>query len=83
MTDDSEQTRRQAKRDLDRLGSEGGVFGSPVMKSRVDSVRKHFAAEDADKSDPIEVAATRTGRLLAIAAFVGLAVWLLSFMTPP
>lgn len=71
-------TRRQAERDLSRLRGEGGVFGSPVLKSKADSVRDHFAARDSDQSDPIEVAATRTGRILALIAFVLLAFWLIS-----
>jgi hypothetical protein len=73
---DDEAKQRQARRDLDRLGGEGGIFGSPVLRNKVDSVRDHFAAGDADQKDRIEVAATRTGRLLGAAAFIGLAVWL-------
>ncbi|WP_157928904.1 hypothetical protein [Pararhizobium haloflavum] len=75
---DDDRDRRKARRDLDRLGGEGGVFGSPAMQSKAKSVGDHFAARDADQSDPIEVAATRTGRVLAVIAFVALALWLLS-----
>ncbi|VVS99833.1 hypothetical protein [Rhizobium sp. EC-SD404] len=75
---DDDKERRQAKRDLDRLGNEGGIFGSPAMRSKARSVRDHFAAGDADQNDPIEVAATRTGRILALLAFVLLALWLFS-----
>lgn len=71
-----EETRRQAERDLKRLGGEGGIFGSPVIASKVDSVREHFRAGDADQADRVEVMATRTGRILGAVAFVGLALWL-------
>lgn len=74
MHDDKD--RRQARRDLDRLGSEGGIFGSPTLQSKVNNVRDHFAAKDADQNDHIEVAATRTGRILALLAFIALVLWL-------
>ena len=71
-----EETVRQAKRTLDRLGEEGGLSATPVMKSATNSVRDHFAAEDADKSDKVEVWGTRIARGLALAAFVGLVLWM-------
>lgn len=69
---------RQARRDLDRLGGEGGFMGSPHIRSKAASVRDHFAARDVDQADPIEVSATRTGRFLGLCAFIALALWLLS-----
>ncbi len=75
MKDD--ETVRQAKRTLDRLGEEGGLSATPVMKSAANSVRDHFAAEDADKSDNIEVWGTRIARSLALVAFVGLVLWMI------
>ena len=75
MKDD--ETVRQAKRTLDRLGEEGGLSATPVMKSAANSVRDHFAAEDADKSDNIEVWGTRIARGLALVAFVGLVLWMI------
>ena len=75
MKDD--ETVRQAKRTLDRLGEEGGLSATPVMKSAANSVRDHFAAEDADKSDTIEVWGTRIARGLALVAFVGLVLWMI------
>lgn len=77
---DDDRERRQAQRDLDRLGGEGGLFGGPMLRSKVNSVRDHFSAGDADQNDPIEVSATRTGRLLALVAFVVLAFWLASML---
>ncbi len=75
---DDERQRREARRNLERLGKEGGVMGSPLLEAKARSVKDHFQARDADQSDPIEVSATRTGRLLSILAFVLLAAWLLS-----
>jgi len=75
MKDD--ETVRQAKRTLDRLGEEGGLSATPVMKSAANSVRDHFAAEDADKSDNIEVWGTRIARSLALVVFVGLVLWMI------
>ena len=75
MKDD--ETVRHAKRTLDRLGEEGGLSATPVMKSAANSVRDHFAAEDADKSDNIEVWGTRIARSLALVVFVGLVLWMI------
>lgn len=74
MKDD--ETVRQAKRTLDRLGEEGGLSATPAMKSAATSVRDHFAARDADKTDRIEVWGTRIARGLAVLAFAGLVLWL-------
>lgn len=74
MKDD--ETVRQAKRTLDRIGEEGGLSATPVMKSAAGSVRDHFAAEDADKTDRVELWGTRIARWLALLAFAGLLVWI-------
>ena len=75
MKDD--ETVRRAKRALDRLGEEGGLSATPVMKSAATGVRDHFAARDADKSDRVEVWGTRIARGLAVIAFAGLVIWLI------
>ncbi|MGJ8569081.1 MAG: hypothetical protein ACSHXI_00100 [Hoeflea sp.] len=75
MKDD--ETVRQAKRSLDRLGEEGGLTASPVMKSAANSVRDHFTAKDANKSDRIEVWGTRIARGLALVALGGLVLWMI------
>ena len=75
MKDD--ETVRRAKRTLDRLGEEGGMSATPVMKSAANSVREHFAARDADNTDKIEVWGTRIARLLALLALGGLVIWLI------
>ncbi|MCY0149028.1 hypothetical protein OEG84_15270 [Hoeflea sp. G2-23] len=73
---DDEKTVRDAKRALDRLGEEGGLSATPVMKSAANSVRDHFAAKDADKTDAAELWGTRIARGLAVLALLGLVWWL-------
>jgi hypothetical protein len=75
---DRDRREREARRDLERLGDEGGFLNSPAMRSKAKSFRDHFAARDVDQTDPIEVSATRTGRILSLVAFIGLALWLAS-----
>lgn len=75
---DQERREREAKRDLERLGDEGGFLNSPAMRSKAKSFKDHFAARDVDQRDSIEVSATRTARILSLIAFVGLALWLAS-----
>ena len=74
MEDDD--TVRKAKRTLDRIGEEGGLSATPVMKSAANSVRDHFAAADADKNDKVEIWGTRIARGLAVVAFAGLVLWM-------
>jgi len=68
---------RDARRELERLKEEGGLFATPTMKSRAQSVRGHFAATDADQNDAVEVWGTRIGRGLGAVALVLLASWLI------
>lgn len=75
MNDDDE-TAREARRTLDRIAGEGGLSATPVMKSAAGNVRDHFAAADADRTDPAEIWGTRVARALAVVAFAGL-VWVL------
>lgn len=75
MKDDDEKM-REARRTLDRIGQEGGLSATPAMKSAANSVRDHFSAADADKTDPAELWGTRIARALALVALVGL-VWFL------
>ncbi|MEQ8480802.1 MAG: hypothetical protein RIC18_09090 [Hoeflea sp.] len=76
MKDDDDETVREARRTLDRIGEEGGLSATPAMKSAAKGVRDHFAAADADKTDPAEVWGTRIARALALVALIGL-VWFL------
>lgn len=79
MTDRDEQS-RAARRELERLNEEGGLFSTPGLKARARSLRGHFTAEDAERDDPVEVWGTRIGRGLAAVALVVLAIWLFGFL---
>lgn len=79
MTERDEQS-RAARRELERLNEEGGLFAAPRLKARTRSLRGHFAAEDADQDDPMELWGTRIGRGLAAVAFVFLAIWLIGYL---
>ena len=79
MKDD--ETVRQAKRTLDRIGEEGGLSATPVMKSAANNVRDHFIAKDAEGGDKVEVWGTRIARGLALVAFVGLVLWMVGQVT--
>lgn len=74
--DGDDETTRAAKKDLERLAQEGNLYSSPLLKSSANSVRKHFAASDADQQDAAELWGTRIGRGLAAIAFVALLIWL-------
>ncbi|WP_420407752.1 hypothetical protein [Hoeflea sp.] len=76
MKDDDDETVREARRTLDRIGEEGGLSATPVMKSAAKGVRNHFTAADADKTDSAELWGTRIARALALVAAIGL-VWFL------
>lgn len=73
---DEDEKMREAKRTLERIGQEGGLSATPAMKSTAKSVRDHFSAADADKTDSAEVWGTRIARGLALVALIGL-VWFL------
>lgn len=76
MKDDDDKKAREARRTLDRISEEGGLSATPAMKSAAKGVRDHFAAADADKTDPAELWGTRIARGLALVALIGL-VWFL------
>ncbi len=69
----------EARRDLDRLSEEGGLFNTPKLKAKAGSVRGHLEASDADQDDRIEVWGTRIGRWLSVVVFIVLAIWLYNF----
>lgn len=77
---DRDEESRAARRELERLKGEGGLFSAPGLKAKTRSLRDHFKARDADQDDPMEVWGTRIGRGFAAVAFVVLAVWLLRYL---
>ncbi|MGN6550138.1 MAG: hypothetical protein ACTHJ3_09625 [Pararhizobium sp.] len=71
---------RAARRELDRLKEEGGLFALSGLKARSRSLKGHFAAADADRDDRIEVWGTRIGRILGAIALVVLCFWLVGHL---
>ncbi len=49
--------------------------------SMIGRARDHMAGSDADQQDAAEVWGTRVGRILSLAAFVALSIWLFFFLT--
>jgi hypothetical protein len=72
---------KEARRDLEKLSQEGGLLNTPKLKSKAGSVRGHLSASDADQEDRIEVWGTRIGRWLSVVVFIGLAIWLIDFLS--
>jgi len=80
MKEDDEQRRAEARRILEDVANEGDI-GSSFAARSADKARKHFAADDADQTDRMEVWGTRIGRGLALIAAIVLIVWLFSYLT--
>lgn len=78
---DRDAAARRARRELERLDTEGGFLGAPSLKSRARSVSDHFAGRDGNPGDPIEVWGKRIGRGLGAIAFIVLALFLLRSLT--
>ena len=70
----------EAKRALERVARESEVLGQSTFARTVNRARAHMSAADADPDDPVEVWGRRTGRALGLIAFIGLAVWLISYL---
>jgi hypothetical protein len=64
-----------ARRVLDRA-QEGEVVGSSAFARAADRLVKHFGAADRNQDDAAELWGARVGRLLGLAAFVALAIYL-------
>ncbi len=64
----------ESRRILDRIERETAGAGNTI----VTRAKGHFAAEDADATDPIEVWGTRIGRFLGLLVLIAMFIWLLS-----
>lgn len=71
QTDDD--TRAESRRILDRVGQES-------ENSMLHRMRRHVAASDVERSDPIELWGTRIGRFIAIAVLIALILWLIFYV---
>ncbi len=77
----SDENDRESRRILDRVERESDVVGRSALARTAEKARDHLAAADVDDRDGTEVWGTRVGRVLAIIAFAGLAIWLFNFLT--
>ncbi len=74
--DRHEQAVAEAHRDLERLGSQGEVFGTSAMARAAKRAGDHLGAADAPEDDPIEIWGTRIGRGLGVVFFIGLLIYM-------
>jgi hypothetical protein len=66
----------EAQRILAQVERDTGMAAS----SALGRARSHMAGADADPEDWAELWGTRVGRLLSLAAFVALSIWLYRFL---
>ncbi len=75
-----DESQREAERVLQRVSTESEVVGTSSFVRQANKAREHFAGEDGDQSDQVEVWAKRVGRGLSVIAFILLAIWLFNFL---
>ena len=75
-----DESQREAERVLQRVSTESEVVGTSSFVRQANKAREHFAGEDDDQSDQVEVWAKRVGRGLSVIAFILLAIWLFNFL---
>jgi hypothetical protein len=71
----------EARRILAQVERDTGMAASSALARAVRRARNHMAGVDADPEDWAELWGTRVGRLLSLAAFVALSLWLFRFLT--
>ncbi len=75
-----EESQRESERVLERVATESEIVGTSSFVRQANKAREHFAGEDGDQSDQVEVWAKRVGRGLSVIAFILLAIWLFNFL---
>lgn len=68
--------RREALRDIERIGETSEVLGTSALRRAANSAVDHFGARDADKDDWAEIWGKRIGRIVSLFAFIALAIYL-------
>ena len=74
--DKDEARRREALRDIERVGETSEVIGTSSLRRAAEGVKGHFAGADADAGDKVEMWGRRIGRGLSLVALIVLAVYL-------
>jgi hypothetical protein len=67
----------EAERVLAAVDRDSEALGTSRLAAMADRTVRHFSAGDRPAGDPAEVWGTRIGRIAGLAAFIGLAVYLL------
>jgi hypothetical protein len=71
----------EARRILAQVERDTGIAASSALARALSRARNHMAGADADPEDWAELWGTRIGRLLSLAAFVALSIYLYRFLT--
>lgn len=66
----------EARRALEAVHRDSDAIGQSALARTANRVRDHFAAEDKERDDPIEVWGTRIGRFAGLLFAVGLVIYL-------
>ncbi len=80
MSEDNDSA-RESRKILEQVQRESDVIGNSAFARTAERARDHLSARDKGEADETEIWATRVGRGLAVAAFIGLAIWLYQFLT--
>lgn len=75
-----DERQREARQILDRIEREAASGTNGILMRGVERTAHHLSAHDADKSDKIEVWATRLGRMLGLLLMLAIIVWLIYFL---
>ena len=71
----------EARRILAQVEKDTGIAASSALARAVSRARNHMTGTDADPEDWAELWGTRVGRLLSLAAFVALSIYLYRLLT--
>ncbi|NRG16961.1 hypothetical protein HPQ64_04605 [Rhizobiales bacterium] len=66
----------EAKRALEAVHRDSDTIGQSALARTANRVRDHFAAQDKEEDDPIEVWGSRIGRLAGLIFAIGLVIYL-------
>ncbi|RNC96960.1 MAG: hypothetical protein ED558_03705 [Oricola sp.] len=69
----------EARKVIERVERESEIVGRSSFVRAAGKARDHLTAAEAE--DPVEVWGRRVGRALSVIAFIGLALWLLAYLT--
>jgi hypothetical protein len=70
----------EARRILAQVEKDTGIAASSALAWALGRTRNHMTGNDADPEDWAELWGTRVGRLLSLAAFVALSIYLYRFL---